>query len=154
MLNTYIYQKFNQYTMKILFSLLVLSLTLLSFASVSSTNQSPNVFADVKWLKETSLLEQDGITVLAWNFSLEGDEYATLEFKNTSDKEIRFLWSVQVKGANFPINMDGTTQAYLIIPAGESVSYGRFKSNDPLIEISSYELEKEIIVHIEIQESL
>jgi hypothetical protein len=137
--------------MNLIFNLLVLCLTLLSLASVNSSNQSPCVFAEANWLKETTLLEKDGITVCAWNFNLYGDECATLEFRNTTNEAIRLLWSVQVKGANFAIR---TTQAYLTIPAGESLSYGHSKSEDPLIEVNSYFFDKEIIVHIEIQELL
>lgn len=140
--------------MKKILCILALSLPLLSVASTSNSNQIPTNPVDLRLEKLNILYEQNGIKVFGENYSHEGKTYLNLKFVNTTKEAIRFLWSVKVKGEDFPVNMDGTTQAYLTIPAGEAIYFGQFNSEDPLIEIDSVDFEKEINIHIEIQESL
>lgn len=138
--------------MKTAISIMLLSLPLLSLASVNSAFQTLPISTVLKVEKVIILLEQNGISVSAENFSLEGKEYTSLKFKNTTSEAIRILWSMQLNGVAFPVHMDGTTQAYLTIPAGESMSFGQANSNDPLIDIMSIELGKQISIQIEIQD--
>lgn len=75
----------------------------------------------------------------------------SLEFTNTTDTDLRILWSAQVGASDVVLNMDGTTQAYLTITAGESVYFGKANSADPLLENPGMRFEKAITIHIEIQ---
>lgn len=119
-----------------------------SYASKSSVKQT--ISANNPLEAEIPILQQDGINVTAQDFTLEGATYATLSFKNTTSESIRILWSVQVNGTQMPVNMDGTIQAYLIIPAGETVIFGHPNSSDPLIEIHSKDIQKDLNINIEI----
>lgn len=94
------------------------------------------------------------MTVSAEHFELNGKNYASLKFKNTTNQDLRILWSVQLRGTDFPVNMDGTTQAYLTIPAGETAFFGKSNSTDPWMDLESRQWEEEIQVNIEIQNAL
>lgn len=117
--------------------------------SVTLSNQIK--FQESNDTKNYLITSQNGITVYASSFSLEGASYVSLEFTNTTSEDLRVLWSAQVGSSDVVVNMDGTTQGYLTIPAGKSVYFGKANSTDPLLEISVDQLEKAITIHIEIQ---
>ena len=119
-------------------------------STVVPIENSPIVLED-KLTEETLILEKNGISVFASIFKNEGNTYSTLLFKNTTNEQIRFLWSAKVAGNPITVNQDGTTEAYITLDSGSSVTFGKFNSNDPLIELKSKELEKDIFVNIEIQ---
>lgn len=127
---------------------ILLLMPMVSYASNSSVKQSISIITPKDDV--TIILQQDGINVTAQDFTLDGDTYATLSFTNTTSESIRIVWSVQVNGLQIAVNMDGTTQAYLIIPAGESVTFGQPNSQDPLIEVPSNDFQKNLTVNIEI----
>lgn len=127
---------------------ILLLVPLHSFATKSSCEQTISFIMPFE--DERLILQQDGINVTAQDFTLEGATYATLSFKNTTNESIRILWSAQVNGEQIPVNMDGTIQAYLIIPAGETVIFGHPNSSDPLIEIHSKDIQKDLNINIEI----
>lgn len=127
---------------------ILLLMPMISYASNSSVNASISVITPIE--DDKVILKQDGISVTAQDFTLDGATYATLSFTNTTSKAIRILWSAQVNGLQVSVNMDGTTQAYLMIPAGETIIFGHPNSQDPLIEVPSRDFQKNLTVNIEI----
>ncbi|MEN9440404.1 MAG: hypothetical protein RLZ33_480 [Bacteroidota bacterium] len=137
--------------MKTLFNFCLLLLPLISMAKPSGTLSNQIKFQESNDPKNYLITSQNGITVYASPFSLEGASYVSLEFTNTTSEDLRVLWSAQVGSSDVVVNMDGTTQGYLTIPAGKSVYFGKTNSTDPLMEVSGDQLEKAITIHIEIQ---
>ena len=95
--------------------------------------------------------EHQGILVYAKEYTLENQPYFTLEFVNNTAEDVRFLWSIEVDGNAAPINVDGTIQAYMTIPSGESKMFGQSNSADPLLESRQNDLKSSMKINIEIQ---
>lgn len=135
-------------------SLMIKLLFLFPLICSAELNAAPNALTPfLESEKETPILisEQDGISVYATKYLLEDETYISLEFVNTSGKDLRFLWSLEMEGSVTTINMDGTTQAYLTIPSGQSIHFGKSNSSDPLLGTSSTDLKNDITISIEIQ---
>lgn len=137
--------------MKILFNFCLLLFPLISIAKPSVTHSYQMKFLAKNDPKNYFITSQNGVTVYASSFSLERSSYVSLEFTNTTSEDLRILWSAQVGSNEVVVNMDGTTQGYLTIPAGKSVYFGKANSTDPLLEVSEAQLEKDITIYIEIQ---
>ncbi len=137
--------------MKSLFSVFLLMLPLVSLATTTTPLQHPTHQSEPIETKSTFISEHNGIAVYSTSFSLEGSTYVSLEFRNTTNATVRFLWSAQINGTDAMLNTDGTTQAYLTIPAGGSTYFGQANSSDPLLESSEEMSEKTLRIHIEIQ---
>lgn len=137
--------------MKKLINLCLLFLPMVSIAKPIGTFSNQIKFHASNDQKNYLITSQNGISVYATSFTLEGASYVSLEFTNTTSEDLRVLWSAQVGSSDVIVNMDGMTQGYLTIPAGKSVYFGKANSTDPLLEISGDNLEKAITIHIEIQ---
>jgi hypothetical protein len=130
---------------------LAIFLPLASFATTCFPIIETLTVVQDKLNEEILITEKNGIAVYASTFSHEGSTYATLEFKNTTNEQIKIIWSAVVGGNSIAVNLDGTIESYITIEPNSSVKFGKFNSNDPLIELASENTKEEMVVNIKIQ---
>ena len=138
--------------MKTLFSVCLLLLPLVASATIPTTTpQNPSPFSTSEDTKSILITTQHGVAVYGSTFLVDGKTYVRLQFENTTNEDVRILWSAELGGTDVILNVDGTIQAYLTIPSGESVSFGEVNSNDALLENPEGNLEEAITIRIEIK---
>jgi 3,4-dihydroxy-2-butanone 4-phosphate synthase len=92
-----------------------------------------NAHAPAKLITETAVVNSDnwvtvqnenGIKVLFLEFELEGETYLKIQFENTTNKAVEFLWSLSNKSGTIVITEDEMHEIKTQINSMSSKIYG------------------------------
>lgn len=141
----------NTTAMKIAFFLFLSGLSSTAFGNTPLPGESGIIVSRFYEPNGILVWQSEGIFVYADAYELDGAHYASLTFVNTGTQDVRLLWSVARNAVPQIIQMDGTVEAYLNLPAGSEYVFGLPDSEDPLLRIDSEYPENELQLTIQLK---